>query len=150
VPRDALPLTEAQRRALQRKAAALRDAVEEALPEAVRGRRKGLRLADVPAFAALAGLTNALRGDAGVPAAVLEPLEDALEALAEGHCEFDVRLKGTALRRARARLAHALAHAALQPDCDEVREAADAVEEEVLPRLAGMLRRLDQLPGGAA
>ncbi len=139
VARRDLPLTPAQRRDLQAKADAIRGTVESALPPAVRhGTARALRELDVFEHAA-----RALATLDGAPAALLR---DAMMCLAEAHFEFDAPRKVTRLRDTRALVARAIATL----EIDAATDAADALVDGVLPRLAGLTRWAEGLERTAA
>ncbi len=147
IPRHALPLTEGQRRQLQAKAGAIRQAVEEVLPSrmamTVHDRRRSL--ADLNLFRTAAELRASLReADA---ARALAELEEGLLALAEGISQFDGRLKLEALNRARARFARATA--VLMADALPTPEEPAyswlvTLETELLPGVGALARNVER------
>lgn len=139
---DHLPLTEAQRRALQARAGMVRDVVDQALPSRdARSSGDARRsLADLDAFRALLEL----RADASTTAA-LPDLDAALLAIGEAAWHWDREAKATAAERARAALGRAevrlrLASRAPPP-------ALDALLHQVGPAVAGYARWIGGLPG---
>lgn len=155
IERRQLPLTEAQRRALQGKADRIREVVEDALPSRM-ARRSGQRLrsiADLDAFRRGAEVLSELRlatpetlaGGARDEAA--REGREALLAFAEGVQLFDRQLKLQALNRARAGLARCAARLLLEagiPPAEPVFGWVSALESEVIPAVAGFARWADQ------
>ncbi len=155
VDRNALPLTEAQRRDLQAKAGRVRRAVEDALPSRL-ARRHGDRwrsVADLDAFRLGAELLAEVRADGEAlddtrRAEVAETLESGLLAVAEAAYQYDREIKLEALNRARAELSRAgaalLLAAGLVPP-DPVGRWVAVLESQVLPAVAGFARWADGL-----
>ncbi len=157
VPRDALPLTEAQRQALQARCDQIRTEVERALPgrlaSSARDRRRSL--ADLMAFERGRRLLAAMRASAGQdgdPAGADQAracLHQALLDLSVGFHEYNRPGRLAALTRTRAGLAQAGAHLLLEAGDPVIEPAAAwvrALEQEVLPPLAGLFRRAENLP----
>ncbi len=151
IPRQSLPLTEAQRRALQAKAETLRQTVESVLPSrlALSTGHRSRSLADLDAFRSSANLLAEIRvqGPAALPPVlflrVTRYLEQALLALAEASCHFERELKLAALHRARsgfARLVGLLLLAGAIPPAEPIHAWVTALENEVLPAPAGFVR----------
>ncbi len=153
-----LPLTEAQRRALQQKADAVRQMVDEALPSrmaATLGHR-GRSIADLDGFRLGAEVLAAIRADtsAVLDAAVREQVGDSLEqallALAEAVQQFDRELKVAAAARARAGLARAVGMLFIGagiPPAEPVHSWVVTLETEVIPAVAGFARWAEGLRG---
>ncbi len=149
----ALPLTETQRTALQRKADRVREAVDEALPSrmaASRGQRSR-SIADLDAFRRGQEVLAEMRSDSGsLDDATRERaaamLEEALLAFAEGVTLFDREHKLEALKRARANLARCAAMLLITaglPPPEPVFGWVAAIESEVVPAVAGFARWAD-------
>lgn len=158
VNRSALPLTEAQRSAFQRKAQGLRDALEEALPARMArtpgDRRRGLL--DLDAFRFGAALLAELR--AADPVAGLDlaratsTLEAALLDVADASCQYDRETRRAALVRARRGIGHTCAlllMGAGHPTPAPVVGWLDTLETRVLPAVVGFARWADGPPRGA-
>ncbi len=147
IRRADLPLTEAQRRTLTRKIVSLHDAVDAAIPEAVRDRVGAVGLAQLDVFR----LGRDVRGEmtaSGEGSAASDALGAALIAIGEGHHQFDPATKRAAFINARAHLSRVVVELLLgdpPPEAPEARWAA-AIEAEVLPRLAGLIRWAEALP----
>lgn len=158
IERRHLPLTETQRRAFQAKATAIRQAVEDALPPRLaqtRGQRSR-SIADLDAFRYGARLLADLRAAeadalrAPTQRRVAGHVERALLALAAAAQHFDRELKLSALNRARTNLAHATALLLVEagiPPPDPVREWVAALENQVIPAVAGFTRWVENLRG---
>lgn len=156
VPRESLPLTEAQRRVLQERADDLRRTLDEALPSrlaATRGRR-GRSIADVDAFRRGVALLEAMRreGEGLLSGALMcdvpAHLERALLSLAEAVSQYDPRLKLAALNASRAEIARALARLFLHggiPPKEPMWGWASIIESEILPAVAGLARWAERL-----
>ncbi len=156
IERRHLPLTEAQRRKLQRKASGLRRAVDEALPPRL-ARALGdssRSLADLAAFRLGLDLAAEIRSsEAGaIPDAarheVLQLLEHSLLAVAEAAHQYDCELKLEALNRARAGMARAAARLLFESGGEPAEPVAAwlaALEGEVLGAVAGYARWADKL-----
>lgn len=138
--RAALPVRAGREQAQQRKAAELGRAVEEALgPHLKPPGRKGYSVADLTAFR-----TGTREGCAAAALGVEHPaavaLRASLVALAQGCHRFHQRDKTAAFAEARERAAEALAHLYLD-GTDAAKRIADAVEQEYLSAIVGLLRR---------
>ncbi len=153
-----LPLSEAQRRALQRKADRVRRVVEDALPSRMatsRGQRSR-SIADLDAFRRGAEVLAEMRRDCQVldgaareRAAAMA--EEGLLAFSEGVMLFDREHKLEALKRARSNLARCAAVLLLAggiPPADPVFGWVRAIESEVIPAVAGFARWADGRKGG--
>ncbi len=152
--REDLPLKARDRRDLQARADAVRAAVEAALPSrtaTTRGQR-AVSVADLAPFRAARALLGAMRAHRatdvpGAPRAEAE-VEAALLAIAEAHHQFDPAVKVEALTRARAAFGRAvgsLLAATEQPPDAPALDWIVALEAEVLPRLAGLIRWTERL-----
>ncbi len=156
IERRHLPLTEAQRSALQDKADSIRRTVEEALPSRM-ARTSGQRsrsIADLDSFRRGAEVLAEIRIaeieelPESVRQRTVNLMADALLALAEGVQLFDRELKLEALNRARASLARSAATLLLEagiPPPDPVFGWVAAIEGEVIPAVAGFARWADGL-----
>lgn len=150
IPSDALPLTQAQRRALQARAEEIRSAVEDVLPSRMATDRaaKARSLADVEAFRKARGVSRAMKAASASPMAIAD-LEEGLLLLAEGNASFDRDMKVVALRGARARLGRVVGRLLLDADdlpAEPVHGWIRILEGEVLPLLAGLCRWAEHLP----
>ncbi len=145
-----LPLTEAQRRALQRKAEQVRTAVEDALPSrmAASAGQRSRSIADLDAFRRGAEVLAEMRTasdslEDGVRERAVAIVEEALLALAEGITLYDRQLKLEALNRARSGLARCAGLLLLSggtPPAEPVFGWVAAIESEVIPAVAGFAR----------
>lgn len=148
IRRADLPLTDGQRRALTGKIARLHDAVDAAIPEAMRDRigALALALAELDVFRLGRDVLREMTGAEDL--AARQALTDALVAVAEGRHPFDAAIKCEAFTRARSHLSRCITLLLLAdpaPDPPAARHAA-ALEAEVLPRLAGLTRWAEALP----
>ena len=159
IPRDTLPLDEAQQRALQSKADAIRAALESALPSRTaktRGQRM-LSMVDLDPFRAGHTLLTTMRqvadsadiadGPAGVAPACRE-VEAGLLTVGCAHHHFALDVKIHALTRARdhfSRAAAALLIATSMPPPEPVLSWVVTLEGEILPLVAGLLRWAEKL-----
>ena len=155
IRREDLPLTEAQRRGLQRKADRIRKTVEGVLPSRL-ARRPGDRsrsLVDLDVFRLGAELLNEIRKsgdvlDRPLRERVEASLEEALLDSAEASFQYDRRLKLAALNQARGALARTSARlllaAGFTPE-DPVARWVQALEHDILPAVAGFARWTDSL-----
>jgi len=154
IDRRDLPLTEAQRRALQHKADSLRRTLEEALPTRL-ARTPGVRsrsIADLEAFRRGAELLREIRGNEVAPrhARAEHLIESALLALAEAVHQFDGELKLQCVQRARGQLSKAAAILFLdagEPPKDPLARWVVTLETEILPAVAGLARWAESLAG---
>lgn len=148
IRRADLPLTEAQRRSLTRKIVRLHDAVDAAIPEAVRDRVGAVGLAQLDVFRLGRDVLGEMTASGGAGSAASDALGAALIAIGEGRHQFDPVTKRAAFIGARAHLSRAVVALLLgdpPPEAPEARWAA-AIEAEVLPRLAGLIRWAEALP----
>lgn len=139
-----LPLTEGQDRARSRHKSRLRDAVEDALDlNEGDSKRERYSMTDLRAFkVARPALERAAELlDEGHPAC--RALRTTLDLLAVGCHRFLAEDKREAYSQARdnASLAACALHLCQQP---EARDLAATVEQDLLPAVAGLLRRLDR------
>ncbi len=145
-----MPLTEAQRIALQRKAERVRTAVDDALPSrmAVTPGQRSRSIADLDAFRRGAEVLREIRGtdevlDERTREQTVAILEEALLTLAEGVKLFDKQHKLEALNRARSGLGRCVARLLLAgdiPPADPAFSWVAAIETEVIPAVAGLAR----------
>lgn len=141
---SALPISPARAEARQRKAAELGRAVEEALgPHLKPAGRKGYSVTDLGAFRTAAALARASAGRLGGGHLASAALRNALIALAQGCHRFHQREKAAAFSAARERAAEAVAELHLEGG-DGTLEIASAVEQQLLPAVAGLLRRQER------
>lgn len=153
VERRHLPLTEAQRQALEAKADSIRQVVENALPSrsATRTGERSRSVADLDAFRRGAEVLAALR--AAEPGQIDEPtrrradaaLEASLLALSESALHFEHQAKREALDRCRSELARALALLLLLSRDEPVASWIRQLEAGMAPAVAGFGRWIDGL-----
>ena len=149
VPREGLPLTEPQHRALQARADEIRAVVDEALPSRTATRRGDRRrtLADLDAFRAACALSQALHHWESAREEARRAAESGALSIAEGWHEFDPALRLAALRAARAAFSRTAAHLLLAtawPPDATVAALLDQIEAQLLPLLAGLLRKAER------
>lgn len=141
VPRSSLDGDPEQRRRLRAVSDDVRATVEKALPD-----RDARSVAELKPFReTVAVLTRVQDAPAPAPRAV-DALHEALGLLAEGHHQFHRDTKVAAFAAARGRLCHALAALLLTPTDPPARHAAEAIERQVLPPRAGLIRWAEGLP----
>jgi excisionase family DNA binding protein len=154
IPKDALPLTERQRRALAAKADSIRAAVDAALPSraATTPRSRIPCIDDSEAFRVGCDLLLRFREDVLLCDGVRGRVEGALQEAAVAVHQYDPSLKLAALNRARRLLAEAAALLVLastrQPAATEPRVPGGlqlAIETELLPVVSRAARRADRL-----
>lgn len=149
VDRDDLPLTDAQRRRLATSSRALVEHVQEVAERVADtkakagGRRFSVR--DLRAFQAGIPLHRAAVAAVGEAAKATGHLRDALDALARGCHSFHARDKHDSYRSAREHAASAVAELLLHPS-DDHSTLADRIEQELLPRITGLLRSTERGP----
>lgn len=149
VPREGLPLSEAQHRALQARADEIRAVVEDALPSRGATRRGDRRrsLADLEVFRAACEVTRQVQARDDAPLQARDELERGLLALAEGWYQYESGARLDALTRARAAFSRAAAQlllAAPWPPSAAELEPLARLETEVFPALAGLFRRAER------
>lgn len=156
IPRHSVPLTEAQRRALQARADEIRDVVDGVLPSrlATTRERRSRSVADLAAFQLGAALLREIEGakPEALPdakrVAIADLMQGALLDLAEGVLQYERDLKLAAINRARAGLSRALAtlllRAGMSPEPPVLAWVA-ALERDVLPAVAGLARWAERL-----
>ena len=148
VPRRAIPLNDAEQRALQHRAELMREAVERALPSRATDRleTRHRSLEDVEAFRALRE-THRAASAAGAPPAVVDALRGACGALSRGHHLFAPREKALHLDAARCTVASLVADLLMEsPESPTSASLAMRLEREVLPKLGRLARRAESLP----
>ena len=152
VERRDLPLTEAQRRAIQAKADEVRATVEDALPSK-QARHAGERtrsVIDLDAFRIGAEVLKPLRKtetlDEGIRERAIAALEGALIALTESSLLFDPPAKKRALERCRGEMACAVTLLVLAGE-GEPAGWAHKLETGMAQAVAGLARWIDRLPG---
>ncbi|MBL8693115.1 MAG: hypothetical protein JNJ88_03380 [Planctomycetes bacterium] len=147
--RRSLPLTDAQRAALDARANAIRDTVERALPAraAISAGDRRRTVLDLDAFRAGSRVLRAMRETTNVAegslAASARSLRRALLSMARATHAYDAPTKLKDLRRARAALSVATAQLWIEagdPPADPQLRFAIEIETHVLPRLRGLLR----------
>lgn len=131
IDRDHLPMTETQRHTLRERADDVRGVVERAIAR----RQPSHTVEDNEPFRIGRALLPAL---AGRPEALVL-LHGALRALVRAHHEFDRGPKVTELRAARSQSADAVALLLLDTD-EATRGVGRQVEDELLPRIGGLIR----------
>ncbi len=148
IPREALPLPESEHRRLQERAAAIRETVDAALPSRVTGAKKRRSVVDEVGFRAAHALRAELRGNAHPAAAgAAEALEAGLVAIGLAVHEWSPASRIAALTRARAAVSGTIVGLLLSgplPPDDPVRGWVVTLEHEVLPPIAGLLRRAER------
>ncbi|MCK6529908.1 helix-turn-helix domain-containing protein [Myxococcota bacterium] len=147
IERDALPLTEGQGRARERRAADLVDAVQEALGPHLRpDGRRSFSVREMLAFQSAVGPWRATRDLLGTEHAATLELETAAIRISQGCHRFHHRDKSGAFRDARELAATAVARLYLdgRPGAEEI---GASVEERLLPQLSGLLRRAERREG---
>ncbi|MEM9291022.1 MAG: helix-turn-helix domain-containing protein [Acidobacteriota bacterium] len=153
IQRRHLPLTEAQRQALQAKADDVRATVENALPprEARRAGDRTRSIADLDAFRLGAEVLTSLRaaGPEDLSTELRErtcrTLEGSLLSLAEASLHFDRRAKQEALGRCRSQLAHTVGLLLLDTSGEPAAGWIQSLEEGMAPAVAGFARWIDRL-----
>ncbi len=145
-----LPLTEAQRSDLQRKADRVRTAVDDALPSrmAASSGQRSRSLADLDAFRRGTEVLAEMRMarsplEKAVQERAAAMAQEALLAIAEGVTLFEREHKLEALNRARSGLARCTALLLLSggiPPAEPVYGWVAALESEVMPAVAGLAR----------
>lgn len=137
IRRDDLPLTAEQRRSLQGRADEVRATVERTLAR----HQPSHSVEDLEPFREGRNLLLSL--PASDPAAA--DLHAGLLALAEGHHEYAAGRKAEAMRTARAHISRAAARFLLDP-MGERQGSGRFIEQEILPRLGGLIRWAEGLP----
>lgn len=155
VERKDLPLTEAQRVALQARSDTIRSAVDAALPSRVARTtdRAARSLVDLDAFRITAQVLLDIRRRSDAPGATeaAEHLVAACGALAEGTFVYDRPRKLAALSDARALVGRAVASLFLAAGIPPAEPAATwiaTLERDVTPAVSGYARWVASLPGG--
>ena len=142
--RDDLPLTETQRQALQTRAADLEQVVQDALGPHLRPRGvKSYTVRDMVTFQRCLEASRRARSLAGAEHPASVALTEALVALTRGCHVFHRRDKQGAFAQARAAVARALALLYLEGG-EECEALARGLEADVLPGIAGLLRRSER------
>lgn len=149
VPRDALPLSEAEHQRVQARAEKVRETVEAALPSRLTSRRDRRSVVDEAAFRAIHHLRAQIASSAGSlgQRRAARALERALRWVVEGVNEWSPEAKRRCFTAARAAVSHActalLVDVAIPPP-EPVRGWVAALEQEVLPPLAGLCRSAER------
>jgi excisionase family DNA binding protein len=146
VQSDDLPLTAERRRELARRADLAHEAVEATLPRPVREARRARSLGEQAFFTRALELHQALETAAEPAGRARSALEAGLIELAYAHVEFEPALRLASLRAVRRAWSQALAALLLaRPAAPElVGRAIETLEQELLPRLGGLLRWTDE------
>jgi len=148
VPRESLPLPEAEHRRLQQRAEAIRHTVDAALPSRGGAPKRRRSVVDEVAFRSGHALRQELRGsDHPAARAAADAIEEGLVALGLALHEWQPRARLHALVRARAAISRAAVHLLLDqpiPPPSPVCEWLVTLEHEVLPPLAGLFRRAER------
>jgi excisionase family DNA binding protein len=148
VPRDRLPLPEAEHRRLQAQAEQIRETVEAALPSRVTSRVARRSVVDEAAFRAIHAARQQLAADPSRGARrASRSLERALHLVAEGVNEWRGEAKRQCFVAARAEVSRACAWLAADaplPPPEPVRSWLAALEQEVLPPRAGLCRSAER------
>jgi excisionase family DNA binding protein len=136
-----LPLSPGQRQARARKAAALRDAADEALSRAAPKQRYSMR--DLKAFQEAAAAFNSCRERVDDTHRALQMLHDTLDDLAIGYHRYDRRGKAEAYGRARDRASLAACTLLVQGP-PETEDIVERIEQALIPAISGLMRRTDK------
>ena len=142
IDRASLPLSEAQVEARARRTAALRHTVEETLGAGVKEERKErYSVRDVKAFQLARPVHAALRAMTPPPTG-LSHIHRALVLLAQGCHRFGRDEKALSYRAARDAVAEGLCELLLDGG-EGLGAQATVLEQEVLPAIAGLIRRVE-------
>jgi len=153
IPRSALPLTEAQHRALQARADEIREVVDRALPSRAATRREHKRrsVVDARTFQAAMEARRLLTAAAGeaIPhrARALEAVSEGTLCLAEGFHQYAGGVRLEALTRARAAFARAVGLVLLDaslPLSGPACAVLEQLEQELMPPLGGSCRQAER------
>jgi hypothetical protein len=150
IEREALELSPGQERALSRRAQALSTEVDRALkPFLERGKKPSYSVRDLAALTTCRALLVTARSLLDHQHLVLRSLELAIVELCRGCYRYHVPDKRAAYQAAREQVCEALAGLLIASDrAPENAAALDAlaqqVEAELLPALAGLLRRIER------
>jgi len=149
-----LPLTEAQRAAVQSGDVVLHGAVDAAIPRHLKSKLGATTLDQLDVFTAGRALLAELRAAGGHEEAAAA-LRSALHGVAIGHHRFAPKAKVEAFEQARGDLSRAVADLWLDPEASaeatrwasaEATRWASAIEARVIPRLGGLIRWSETLP----
>ncbi len=140
IERDDLPLTAAQRRALERKRNELADVVETALGPRLETGKRRYSVREMAAFQKGREAYRACRDALGADHCSTSALESSLVSVSRGCHRFLDGQKVDAYRDAREEAARAVALALLSED-EKADAVADLIEHELLPAVAGLIRR---------
>jgi hypothetical protein len=152
VDRRHLPLTEAQRRALETRADDVRATVDHAVSSrlARHGGDRSRSVADLDAFRIGSEVLKSLRAepeslDEATRQRACESLETSLLALSEASLHFDRRAKREALDRCRSQLARTVGLLLLVRQDGPVATWVRQLEHGMAPAVAGLARWIDRL-----
>lgn len=142
-----LPETAAEIAESQDRVGALRDALEDGIPRAVKKKIGAIPLHDLDVFALGRSVLFEMRAaELDGLADARASLADALRALAAGHHRFDRDAKLEALRRARDGVSETITRLLLLDGAtDTIAPWVVRLEAEALPRLAGLIRWAERL-----
>lgn len=138
---SALTLSDDQRQALEARSQAAREAFEKGLEPATKaaGEKAGYSVTDMTAFQAGQSIYTELRGLANSDEAAVRHLFTALASLTRGcHC-FHPADKARRFTEARESAADAVTELLLHGDEEQRRDLARRVEQELIPKLAGLV-----------
>lgn len=137
----ALPLTEGQRRAHQRKATELREAVDHALGPHTKAADRKYSVRQITAFSVGAPLLHSAKAllDDAHPA--VDALAEALVAITQGCHRYHDQDKLAAYQAAREHTCRAVALVLIGGQLPEV---AEGIEQQLIPALNGLIRRCER------
>ncbi|MCP5040595.1 MAG: helix-turn-helix domain-containing protein [bacterium] len=142
IERDDLPQTEPAEKARTRRQERLREVVEDTLEVSTeRSRRYSIR--DLKAFQVAKPLYLRAQEELGPEHCVASMLFKSIDQLVVGCHRYDRSEKAESYRLARDYASQALSHLALATDSasDPI---LDAIEQDLMPAFAGLLRRVDR------
>jgi hypothetical protein len=140
VDSDRLPVSDEQRAARQRQETRLRDAVDAALDTHRQGRYS---LRDLKAVTVGAPIYRSCLQRTGPDSIASRELRASLDHLAVGYHRYALSEKRDSYRAARDAAARAAMDLALS-ELDGALELADLIEQELMPAIAGILRRTER------
>lgn len=139
-----LPLSEGQKQASERKQRQLRAAVEEALDiESQQGQKRRYSVKDMKAFQIALASYREITQVLGADHSAVLALRQSLEYLSLGCHRFERSSKVDAYRVARDKASLAICELVLQSG-KETDTMIDALEQDLMPAFAGLLRRIDK------
>ena len=140
-----LPLSEGQRAALQRRETKLRETVEDGLglEKESKGSRPAYSIRDLKAFQFALPLHADTAQTMGPEHRAVQQLREALDLLGQGCHRFERSDKAAAYRSARDAASTTAVALALE-QTDEAAALLERVESNLLPAIAGLIRRLER------